>query len=42
MRNCPNGVIRKAYGFRTFEAVEVALTIALARYRNPEWTDAFC
>jgi transposase len=34
--------LRKAYGFRTFEAVEVALYHALGNLPEPEWTHEFC
>jgi len=34
--------LRKAYGFRTFEAVEVALYHTLGDLPEPEWTHEFC
>jgi transposase len=34
--------LRKAYGFRTFEAVEVALYHTLGDLPEPEWTHKFC
>ena len=34
--------LRKAYGFRTFEAVEVALYDTLGDLPEPEWTHEFC
>jgi transposase len=34
--------LRKAYGFRTFEAIEVALYHNLGELPEPEWTHKFC
>ena len=34
--------LRKAYGFRTFEAVEVALYHTLGDLPEPEWSHEFC
>lgn len=34
--------LRKAYGFRTFEAVEVALYHSLGALPEPQWTHEFC
>ncbi|HUY12851.1 MAG TPA: ISL3 family transposase, partial [Terriglobia bacterium] len=34
--------LRKAYGFRTFKAVEVALYHSLGALPEPEWTHKFC
>jgi transposase len=34
--------LRKAYGFRTFEAVEVAFYHTLGALPEPEWTHEFC
>ena len=34
--------LRKAYGFLTFEAVEVALYHTLGDLPEPEWTHEFC
>jgi len=34
--------LRKAYGFRTFEAAEVALYHSLGALPEPEWTHKFC
>jgi transposase len=34
--------LRKAYGFRTFEAVEVGLYHGLGALPEPEWTHEFC
>lgn len=34
--------LRKAYGFRTFQAVEVALYHSLGALPEPEWTHKFC
>jgi transposase len=34
--------LRKAYGFRTFEAAEVALYHSLGVLPEPEWTHKFC
>jgi hypothetical protein len=34
--------LRKARGFRTYEAMEIALCHVLGALPEPEWTHTFC